>query len=540
MPGKQMAIDADLNAGLITADQARDRRRAIEREANFYGAMDGASKFVKGDAIAGIVIIIVNIIGGFVIGVLQRQMDILEALSKFTLLTVGDGLVTQIPALLISTAAGIIVTRSASDADLGLDVGRQVLGNPRALGLVAGVMGLFVLIPGLPKAPFLIIGAVFGGLAYLLHQQAKQPAPVEAAPSSPALPSSPEEVTQLLQIDPMELELGYGLIPLVDADQGGNLLSRIALIRRQTALELGVVLPTIRIRDNLQLPPNAYTVRLRGVSIARGEVRPDRYLAMNAGLASESIDGIPTTEPTFGLPATWIDPADRERAELIGYAVVDPASVVTTHLTELIRGSAHLLLTRQDTQSLLDTAKTDHSAVVNELIPDLLSIGELQQVLQNLLRERISIRDLVTILEALANHARATRDVSTLTEFARQALGRAITDRYAEEDGRLYVLTIHPALQRQFMEALHATEAGPALALEPGLVQRFVQRTASQMEGLASAGHQPILLCPAAIRLALRRLTERALPTLVILSYNEVAAGVEVHASAMIQISERD
>jgi flagellar biosynthesis protein FlhA len=537
MPGKQMAIDADLNAGLITAEQARERRRGIEREANFYGAMDGASKFVKGDAIAGIVIIIVNIIGGFVIGILQRGLDPMQALGQYTLLTVGDGLVTQIPALLISTAAGIIVTRSAAEADMGRDVGGQVLGNPRALGVVAGLMALFVLIPGLPKAPFIVISTIFGGLAYLLQQQRRLAAQAPAAP--PAAPATtPEEVTQLLALDPMELEIGYGLIPLVDAGQGGNLLSRISLIRRQIALDLGIVLPTIRIRDNLQLPPNAYAIMLRGVPIARGEARPDRYLAMNAGLATEPVDGVPTTEPTFGLPALWIDPADRERAELSGYAVVDPASVVTTHLTEVIRANAHHLLTRQDVQHLLNTIKNDHGAVVNELIPELLSLGELQQVLQRLLRERISIRDLVTILEALANHARATRDIVALTEFVRQALGRAITDRYTEEDGRLYVMTLHPSLQRVFSEALQSTETGPTLAVEPALVQRFIQRVSAQMEQLAAAGHQPILLCPGPLRPALRRLTERALPTLVVLSYNEVATGVEVHATGMIRVDE--
>ena len=533
MPGKQMAIDADLNAGLITEDEARARRQQIAREANFYGAMDGASKFVKGDAIAGVVIIIVNIIGGVVIGVLQRGLPIGEALRSYALLTVGDGLVTQIPALLISTATGIIVTRaSASEHDLGHDMVRQVLKNPRALAIGGALLLLLGVIPGLPKLPFFLIAVALLGSSQLVRQHART-APVEEAPAeTPA----EEDMMDLLRVDPMELEIGYGLIPLVDEAQGGTLLKRITLVRRQVALDLGITVPTIRIRDNLQLRPNEYRIKLRGVEVAAGEVYPDRLMAMNAGGVSGEIDGIDGREPAFGLAAKWIPESQRMHAEALGYTVVDPASVVTTHLSEVIRTHAADILRRQDVQRLLDGVRMEHPAVVDELVPHLLSLAEVQQVLQHLLREGISIRDLVTVLEALGNHARTTKDVPTLAEHVRAALAPAISARYATPEGDLYVLTLQPEVSSHLVDSLQATESGPQLSLDPEWLQRLLTAIAREMERVASLGRQPILLVPAGIRLALRRATERSLPNLTILSYREIAPNVQVHAAGMVRV----
>ena len=545
MPGKQMSIDADLNAGLATEDEARRRRKAVEQEADFYGAMDGASKFVKGDAIAGIIIIFINIMGGLAIGVLQRHMDVLQAIQTYTILTVGDGLVTQIPALLISTATGLIVTRAASGSNLGHDLASQIMANPRALIIVSVVLFAMGMVPGLPSVPFFTIGTVIGGVALVLRRSARTAEQQAISSKQPAkgpeeLAVDPDSVTKLLQLDPMELEIGYGLIPLVDSEQGGNLLSRIGLIRRQIALDLGIVVPTIRIRDNLQLGPNVYGMKLRGVEIARGEVRSNRLLAMSPGLAEETLEGIPTKEPTFGLPATWISPEERERAEMLGYSVVDPSAVITTHLTEVIKANAPLILSRQDVQSLINNVKADHPAVVEELLPELVTIGDIQKVLQNLLRERVSIRDLVTILECMATLARTTRDADVLSEFVRQALSRSICSQHADATGTLHVITLSPQLQQVLAKGLHQSEQGPALGMEPGQTHRFLQTLAHEMEKLASAGHQPVLLCLSKIRLALKRLTERPLPNLVVLSYSEVAPQFTVNASGAVGWSEED
>ncbi|MGH2356282.1 MAG: flagellar biosynthesis protein FlhA [Chloroflexota bacterium] len=541
MPGKQMSIDADLNAGIITDVAAKARRREIEREADFYGAMDGASKFIKGDAVAGILIIFVNIIGGVVTGVLQRGQDVMEALQTYTLLTVGDGLVSQIPALMISTATGIIVTRAASDSNLGTDTFRQLSANPRAMAIVSAVLVGLALVPGLPKLPFLAIGAIAGAGAYAAHRA--RPAATEVEPAEGAgaegaaaevLPTSPEAVKPLLQVDPMEVELGYGLIPLADQQEPGNLLDRITRIRRQMALDLGVILPTVRVRDNLQHAPNEYVVKLRGVEVARGELMLNQYLAMNAGLADESIDGTPTTEPAFGLPALWIAAAQKERAELLGYTVVDAPSVLTTHLTEVIKTNAAGILSRQDVQTLVNHLKTDYAAVVDELVPGVMTLGEVQKVLQNLLKEQISIRDLVTILEALADHARQTRDPDVLTEHVRQRLARAISFQYRAADGLIHVVTLSPRVEQQLAESMTQTEQGLLAALEPARAQHLLQRLATEMEKVAALGHPPVLLCSARVRLGVRRLTERALPNLAILSFSEVAPGIDVQAEGMV------
>jgi len=532
MPGKQMAIDADLNAGMINDVEARRRRKAIEQEADFYGAMDGASKFVRGDSVAGILIVIVNILGGFAVGVLQQGMSISDALQNYTTLTVGDGLVTQIPALLISTASGIMVTRAASESNLGRDVARDVLGNPRALIIAAVVVGALGLMPGMPKLPFLVIAGAVGGTAYYLTKQPTAPPPPPPAPPEPA--RGPEAVLDLLQLDPMELEIGYSLIPLVDAEQGGSLLNRITMIRRQLALDLGIVLPTVRVRDNLQLRPNGYVIKIRGVEIVRGELLMNHFLAMNPGTAEGKLEGVPTTEPAFGLPATWIAAAAKERAEVLGYTVVDPGSVLTTHLTEVIKQHAPSILGRQDTQVLLNNAKKDHPALIDELVPGQLTVGEIQKVLQNLLRDRVSVRDLVTILETLADYARTTRDPDLLTDYVRRALARSITAQIKDERNVVHALMLNPQLEQALVGSLQPTEQGLTISVEPARLQRVIQRLAQEMERMAAAGHQPVILCSTRVRGPFRRVTERSLPNLMVLSFGEVSAQVNVQSFAVV------
>ncbi|MFH1484627.1 MAG: flagellar biosynthesis protein FlhA [Chloroflexota bacterium] len=534
MPGKQMAVDADLNAGLITENEARRRRRSVENEADFYGAMDGASKFVKGDAIAAVIIIIVNIIGGFVIGVLQLKMAPMEAVQTYILLTIGDGLVTQIPALLISTATGIIVTRAASQSNLGSDFARQLLANPRVLIIVAGILFLFALVPGLPKLPFLSVGGVIGATALIVQRTAKRPAADEGDEEEAAgVPRQTESVAELLHVDPLELEIGYSLIPLVDADQGGSLLNRIAIVRRQAALELGLVVPTIRVRDNMQLPPSTYVVKLRSVEISRGELMVNQFLAMGVDPSESELEGIKTVEPAFGLPAIWISAAQRERAEAMGYTIVDPLSVLATHLTEVIRAYAPLILSRQDVQSLLNGLREEYPVVVEELIPGLLSLGEVHRVLQNLLSERISIRDMVTILETLANYARLSRDVDILSEHARHALARSITAQYREHDGAIHAFTIGPDIEELVAGYLQQSEHGLAITIEPRAARAVLESLVKGTEKMVTAGYQPLFLCSSKVRLALRRLSERLPTNLVVLSYDELAPSTEVRSEGI-------
>ena len=534
MPGKQMAIDADLNAGLINEQEARRRRRAVEHEADFYGAMDGASKFVKGDAIAGIIIIVINIIGGFVIGVLQQGMALTDAVQTYTLLTVGDGLVTQIPALLISTATGIIVTRTASESNLGTEVMTQILANPRALAIVAGIMAAFGLVPALPKLPFLGAAAVIGGVAWVSRHNvsvAEQPAPEKEKQET----TDQDNPANLLRLDPMEVEIGYGLISLVD-EKGGGMLGRVTAIRRQIAQELGIVVPTVRIRDNLQLGPNAYTIKLRGVEIGRGELMPNRFLALGMGWDDQDVDGVKTTDPAFGLPAVWVSEASRERVEAMGYTVVDPTSVFSTHLTEAVRNFAPQILGRQEVQTLLDGIKATHPAVVEELIPSVLSAGEIHRVLQNLLRERVSIRNLVAILEALAVDGRATRDPEVLSEQARRALGREISQPLKEADGALHVITIGADAEQLMANALLNSERTSMIALEPGVAHRMLQKLGQEIQRVTEAGHLPVILCSGRIRLSLKRLTERSMPNLVVLAYTEIPGDFKVHSEANISL----
>ena len=539
MPGKQLAIDADLNAGAITESDARRRRRIIETEADFYGAMDGASKFVRGDAIAAVAIVLVNIVGGFLVGMFQLRLSLLEALQTYTLLTVGSGLVVQIPALLVSTAAGLIVTRSASEESLGNDVMAQ-LGNPSALAVVTVLVLGMMLIPGLPKIPFLLIGSATGSAAYFLWQKKQKQAalPAPAAPAAPA--ESQDDVTGLLGVDALELEIGYGLIPLVGEERAENLLRRVTAIRRQMATELGIVLPKVRIRDNLTLAAHAYRIKLRGEEIARGEIVMDRYLAIGVADGSSKVgpelSGIKTTEPAFGLPALWITETQRGQAELAGYTVVDPISVITTHLTEIIRLHSASLMGRQQVQELLDRVKKESPAAVDGLVPDLLTLGELQEVLRNLLRERLSVRDLPTILEVLANNARLTRDPDVLAEAARQSMARTITNLYRHDDGRLHVITLAPALESQLKSSLASSERGLSLQIDAERAHLLLQKTGEEMEKMAGQGYQPILLCAREVRLAFRRFAERVLPNLLVIAFSEIAPGVPVQAHGVIDV----
>ena len=538
MPGKQMSIDADLNAGLIDDQQARQRRENIQRQADFYGAMDGATKFVKGDAIAGIVIVLINIIGGFVIGIVQKNMEFGTALHTYTILTVGDGLVTQIPALLISTAAGIVVTRSTSESHLGQALLTQMFARPQIL-IIAALALVTLGFIGLPALHLYVMAGLLSVLSLGLQRNLKKTVVQEAEKEKEheiEEIKKPENVISLLQVDTMELEMGYSLIPLVDTHQGGDLLDRVVMIRRQCALELGLVVPPVRIRDNMQLKPNVYIIKIRGVQVAQGEVMIDHYLAMSPGIEDPEIQGIDTREPAFGLPAKWITPAMRERAELSGYTVVDPPSVIATHLTEIIKSHAHEILGRQDVQTLLDHVKQNYPAVVNDLVPELLSVGEIQKVLGNLLQERVPIRDLVTILETLADYARLTKDLDVLTEYVRQALRRYICKQYVREDNTLPVITLDPALEQLIRDSLQTSDYGTFIALEPQQAQNLIQQISKLAEQAVQHGYQPIVLSAPVVRLYLKRLVERVLPNLIILSYNELDNQVEVQASGMVTL----
>ncbi|HOE57766.1 MAG TPA: flagellar biosynthesis protein FlhA, partial [Bacillota bacterium] len=459
MPGKQMAIDADLNSGLINELEAKERRKKIQKEADFYGAMDGASKFVKGDAIAGVIITLINITAGFAIGMLQMDLSFTEALSKFTILTIGDGLVSQIPALLISIAAGMVVTRAASESDLGTDIITQLLSEPKVLYIAAGAL-LVLAFTGLPPIPNIILSFFLAFMGYSLHRTIKstqKEEEIKAQDIEVEEIRKPENVMTLLQVDPIELEFGYGIIPLADMNQGGDLLDRVVMIRRQCALELGLIVPVIRLRDNIQLKPNDYIIKIKGVEVASGELMFDNYLAMNPGTADGELDGIKTTEPAFGLPAVWINESQKERAEMMGYTVVDPPSVIATHLTEIIKNHAHELLGRQDVQRLVDNIKESYPALVEDVLPKMLSIGDIQKVLANLLKEGISIRDMVTIMETLADYAPVTKDSDMLTEYVRQSMRRSITRRFIT-DMQVKVVTLDAILEQTIMDSLQQTE----------------------------------------------------------------------------------
>lgn len=538
MPGKQMSIDADLNAGIINEQEARRRREEVSREADFYGSMDGASKFVRGDAVAGILIMLINVIGGFIIGVFQYGMDIVSAAQTFTILTVGDGLVAQIPALIISTAAGMIVTRAAAASNLGKDITSQIFIHPKAIYAASAILFALGLVPGLPHISFIFLSAVTGFIAYSIGEikEAEKSAPKEERQKvTPA-----QEIESLLPLDALALELGYRLIPMVDAGRGGELLDRIRQIRKQLATDLGIVVPSIHIRDNLQLEPNRYSFLIKGIPIAGGEIMADRYMALNPGNVEAKISGIETTDPAFGMPAVWIAEADKEKAMFAGYTVVDPVTVAATHITEILKGYAHELVGRQEIQSLLDNLAKESPKVVEELIPNLLPLGSVVKVLQNLLRERVSIRDMKTILEALADYASLTKSPELLTEYVRQALSRSITRQYQTKDGSVPVIMMDPKVEETIAGGIQVLPQGSYLALEPGLAQKILTRMKDALELFAPLGCQPVLLCSPNIRGHVKRFTERFFPNLAVLSHSEIAAGARIQSLGNVRLDNAD
>ncbi len=535
MPGKQMAIDADLNSGLISENQARGRRLDIQREADFYGSMDGASKFIKNDAIFGFITTALNIIGGFIMGmIVDPGASALDILEIYTILTIGDGLVSQIPALLISFATGIIVTRAASDNELSEEIVTQLFSNPKVMYAAAVACLAMTFIIG--RFFMIIVAAFLVFLGSRIQGEEKEMLKKDETDIEEQQVEEirkPENVISLLHVDPIELEFGYGVIPLADVNQGGDLLDRVVMIRRQLALELGMIVPVIRLRDNIQLNPNQYVVKIKGVDVASGELLMDHFMAMNPGTAEDEIDGIPTQEPAFGLPALWINENQRDRAEMLGYTVVDPPSVISTHMTEVIKRYAHELLSRQDVQTLLDNVKTSYPAVVEDLVPKQLSLGEVQKVLCNLLRESVSIRDLVTILETLSDYASFTREADVLTEYVRQGLGRAISTAFITPDNS-DVITLDPELERMILDSVQKTEVGSYLAIEPSVTNKILKNLSTLIEKITQFGKQPIVLASPMVRLYFKRLTEQSIPGLVVLSYNELEPSTEVRSVGMV------
>ena len=538
MPGKQMSIDADLNAGLINETEARRRRKEIEQEADFYGAMDGASKFVRGDAIAGIIITLINIIGGLLIGVLQKNLDIATAAKYYTMLTIGDGLLAQIPALIISTAAGTIVTRSSgSGENMGHEISSQLMLNPKALYVAGAVIGLLGLVPGLPTAPFLFFSFVFSGIAWTITKYRAEAVENEKKKSE-AISTGPkkENIETMLPLDMVELEVGYGLINVVESDKSGDLLERIVSIRKQFALDLGIIVPSIHIRDNLQLAPGEYRLLIKGNKVGGGMLRPENVLAMDPGNVSERVEGIPTKEPAFGLDALWISPSRKEEAEIAGYTVVDLPTVMATHLTEIIRTHAHELLGRQESSSLIENFKKTNPKVVEELIPDLLPLGTVVRVLQNLLKEQVSIRDLLTIFETLADEAPKAKDADLLTEAVRRGLARSITAKYTTEQGNIPVITLHPRVEETIANSLLQTEQGVQLVMDPNSAHSLINQIALTVETHPEIAGQPILLTNPTSRRHIYRLTSRFIPQLVVLSHNELVAEANVKSIAYVEL----
>lgn len=538
MPGKQMSIDADLNAGLINEDEARRRRSEIAREADFYGAMDGASKFVRGDAIAGILIVTVNIVGGIIIGVLQKGMDFGDAASTFTLLTIGDGLVTQIPALIVSTAAGIIVTRTATSSHFSQELSKQLSMKPKALMASSGIMAFMSIVPGMPFLPFMILAGALGGVAYKLNQKTviEEKKKLEKTTQEKLKPAS-EKLENLLAVDLLELEVGYGLINIVDADQNGDLLERITNIRKQFALDLGVIIPPLRIRDNLELKPGDYQVLLKGVQVGSGSLMVGNLLAMDPGNVMEPVAGIPTKEPAFGLDALWITSRQKEEATYAGYTVVDLSTVIATHLTELIRQNVHELLGRQELQTLLDTFKQTAPKVVEDLIPNLLSVGTVLKVLKNLLREGVPIRDLRTIFECLSDIAPMQKDPAFLTESVRAALGRSITKRLLGPDGKLTLLTLDRDIEETIAAGIIQTDQGQQLSVDPEFVRTFIAQLNQQAIEMGSQSSNTVVLCSPLIRSHLKSLVDRFIPNITVLSHNEITSNVTVKSFGTVRLS---
>jgi flagellar biosynthesis protein FlhA len=558
MPGKQMAIDAELNAGLINEAEARNRRRGVEEEADFYGAMDGASKFVRGDAIAAILITLINVIGGFAIGILQKGMTMNEALSRFTMLSIGDGLVSQVPALITSVAAGILVTRATSKNDLGRELSRQLLFYPKALTILAGMLGVMAVVPGLPTVPFLLMGSLVGLLSYTLHKNgmpdfgaaagmAGTPAGTGGKPGDAKNPAGAataaeakanEKIENLLTLDTLQIELGFGLIPLADKTKGGDLLDRVTGVRRTFASDMGVLVPPIRLRDNLQLGNNEYRFVLKGNPIASSQLMPGHWLAMNATNSKVVLKGVPTVEPVFQLPATWVTDVERKNAEVSGFTVVDAPSVLITHLSETVRRHCHEILTRQDVQMLLDNLKQTHPAVVNELIPGQLSMGQVQRILQNLLAEGISIRNLAGILEKVGDYAAFTKNPDELSEHARRALGPQLARPFQADNGSMRAITIDPKLEAQLSQGVRQSASEVALVIEPRLARHVIDSLSRFIQQMMAAGQQPVVLCAPALRLAFRRFFENTFSDLSVLSYAEIPPRVQVQNAAVIPCLE--
>ncbi len=543
MPGKQMAIDADLNSGLIDDEGAKARRKKVQDESNFFGAMDGATKFVSGDAKAGILITFVNIIGGLIIGTLGlgtgKPLPLGEAAQVYVILTIGDGLVTQIPGLLISVATGLIVTKATADGDISTQVTNQIFASPLVIYITGGVLVFLGLATPLPTMIFVPSGAVLIFIGYRKDRRGKIEAiktEIVAEDDEVGEIRRPENVISLLNVDPILLIFGYGLIPLVDSNQGGDLLDRVVMIRRQIALELGAVVPIIRLRDDIKLSPNQYKVLIKGVEVAGGDILFDHYMAMNPGYVEEEIDGIETVEPYLGLPALWISESQRERAEALGYTVVDPPAIIATHLTEVIRSHLHELLSRQDVQTLVNNVKETHPTLIEELVPKIMSVGEIQKVLANLLREGISIRDLVTVLETLADFAGMTRDTDMLTEYVRQALRRAISRKFFEGEVN-NVITLDPNLEQEIMGSVQQTEQGSYLALDPKTTQKIFDNLSNEITKLTSMGLQPIILTSPIVRIYFKRLVEQVAPNLVVLSYNELDPNAEIQSIGMVSLA---
>ncbi len=538
MPGKQMSIDADLNAGLITEEEARTRRETIAREAEYYGAMDGANKFVRGDAIAGIIITLINIFGGLTIGVLQNGLSFAEAAQNYTLLTVGDGLVSQVPALVISTAAGIIVSRAGSESSLGRDITSQVMFHHRAIGIASAVLVGFSIVPGMPSLPFLILAVITAGIAYAIYRSTlmlpEEPLDTEGPTESE---QSAERMETLPPLDILSLEVGYGLFPLVDLEQDGQLLNRIRTIRTQMAEDVGIIVPPIHIQGNMQLQPGEYRLLLKGNEIARGDLVLNHFLAMDPGDAVGKLDGVQTTEPTYGLPAVWIKEELREKAIADGFTVVDIATVMTTHTSDIIKRYAHELVGRQDVQRMLDHIKETYPKVVEELVPNLLPLGGVVKVLQNLLKEQVSIRDLLAILETLADWAPMTKDLDILTEYVRQALSRSIVKPYVGPNGALAVVTLDQKIETAIAESIQRTDHGSFLAMDPRMVERIVQALSGHIEAFVNLNSQPAVLCSAQVRIHFKRMLDRLVPNLVVLSYDEVLNSAEVQTIGVVEIS---
>lgn len=539
MPGKQMAIDADLNTGAITDAQAKERREKIQEESAFFGSMDGATKYVKGDAVAGLIITIINLVGGIAMGVLRQGIPLAEAFDKYTILTIGDGLVSQIPALLISLATGILVTKVSKEADVGDVLLKQLFSIPKVLYMVGASIAFLGIATPLNDFIFILYGIVFIICGRVISNKIGESS-IEEQASTEEIEGDeirrPENVVSLLNVDPIELEFGYGIIPLAAVNQGGDLLDRVVLIRRQIALELGCVVPTIRLRDNIQLNPNQYVIKIKGVPISDGEILFDHYMAMNPGYVEEEITGIPTFEPSFHLPAIWITESQRERAESLGYTVVDPPSIIATHITEVIRSHIHELMTRQDVQNLINNIQEANGALVSELVPKLLGIGEIQKVLQNLLREGISIRDLITIFETLADYAPTTRDTDVLTEYARQSLKRAISNKYFPNGETTSVVTLDPKIEQEIMGAVKQTEQGAFLSLDPEKTKDILDSVEEEVGKLENIGKNPIVITSPIVRMYFKKLTQDYFKDLIVISYNEIESNVELQSIGMVTV----